>query len=138
MEELQSESGLIKQKIRDLLISYDNLVREVNTVYMNELTEAGSSEDFGEFFRLLQTLKRNRDVIGSVVRGFNNLRPTAGFKFVEEDLGEKKAAEKKAEKEKERKKKKEKAREEKLAPPAESLVDVQAKEPEEIFTGLNP
>jgi hypothetical protein len=38
-----------------------------------------------DFYRMIQTIRRNRDVIGSLVRGVINLRSLKEFKVVEED-----------------------------------------------------
>ena len=134
MDDLQSKSEKLRRDILDFLTLYENLVREVNTIYVNEQVDAGSTEDLGEFYRLLQTLKRNRDVVGSVVRGFNNIRPTAGFRFVEEELESKKAEMIKEEK---KNKKRTTKKKEKVPQFTESIATVEALEPEEVFTGLN-
>jgi hypothetical protein len=141
MEDLQVKSGKIKQDILDFLALYENLVREVNTLYINEQVDAGGTEELAEFYRLLQTIKRNRDVIGSVARGFNNIRPTTGFRFVEEELENKKESRKREKEEKQKvEKKKKKAVADKAATPqdTEPLVSIKAQEPEEVFSGFNP
>ena len=75
-------------KIRDDLISllreYEGLYHEANGIY---LTERLSSNNGGleDFYMLLQTIRRNRDVVGSVLKGLSNIRPTEKFKFIEEE-----------------------------------------------------
>ncbi len=46
-------------------------------------------EGLEQFHRLIQIIRRNRDVAGSLVRGISNLRSMSDFKFVEEDIPKK-------------------------------------------------
>jgi hypothetical protein len=92
--DLQKKSTKTKKDLEFLLKKYEDLLHEINAVYLEERMAVMSSRD-GEgrteddlrgFYKLIQVLKRNRDIIGSTLRGFSNLRPTSEFKFVEEDI----------------------------------------------------
>ena len=93
---LQDRFSIIKNDLVILLGDYDGMVREVHKVYMDERTASGTTAGLEEFYRLLQVMRRNRDVIGSLVRGSSGLRPVDRFKFVEEDVPEQKVEKKKA------------------------------------------
>jgi hypothetical protein len=56
---------------------------------------SSNNEGLDDFYSLLQTIKRNRDIVGSVFKGMNGIRSTDRFKFVEEDIPKKKEKEKK-------------------------------------------
>ena len=90
--DLQKKSTKTKKDLEFLLKKYEDLLHEINAVYLEERMAVMSSRD-GEgrteddlrgFYKLIQVLKRNRDIIGSTLRGFSNLRPTSEFKFVEQ------------------------------------------------------
>jgi hypothetical protein len=85
---LQDRFSKIKNELRTLLDDYDGMFREVNKVYIDEKTASGTTAGLEEFYRLIQVMRRNRDVIGSLVRGSNGLRPIDKFKFVEENVPE--------------------------------------------------
>ena len=95
MQELQERFSKIKIDLRKILDDYDGMVREINKQYMDERQASGSMEGLDGFYRLLQVMRRNRDVIGSLVRGSLGLRPVDKFKFVEEDIPEPKVEKKK-------------------------------------------
>jgi hypothetical protein len=95
MQELQGRFSRIQTDLRKLLDDYEGTVREVNKQFMDERQASGSMEGLDGFYRLLQVMKRNRDVIGSLVRGSQGLRPVDKFKFVEEDVPEPKVEKKK-------------------------------------------
>jgi hypothetical protein len=85
MEDVHSDGHEVETTMRQLLGKYDQLYRESYRQFLEERHASGSSQDLGDFYRLVQTLKRNRDVVGSLLRGISNLRSLAGFKFVIED-----------------------------------------------------
>jgi hypothetical protein len=95
MQELQERFARIQIDLRKLLDDYDGTVREINKQYMTERQALGSMEGLDGFYRLLQVMRRNRDVIGSLDRGSQGLRPVDKFKFVEEDIPEPKVEKKK-------------------------------------------
>jgi hypothetical protein len=82
----------IKVDLKDLLDDYDGAFREINKIYVDERTFSGTTAGLEDFYRLLQVMRRNRDVIGSLVRGSSGLRPVDKFKFVEEEVPEEKVA----------------------------------------------
>jgi len=86
MMELQKKFSRIGVDLKDLLVEYDGMFREINNLYLSERLASGNSNGLEDFFRLLQTVKRNRDVIASVLRGCSGYRPVDKFKIVEEDV----------------------------------------------------
>lgn len=86
MMELQKKFSRIGVDLKDLLVEYDGMFREINNLYLSERLASGNSTGLEDFFRLLQTVKRNRDVIASVLRGCSGYRPVDKFKIVEEDV----------------------------------------------------
>jgi len=88
LQEVQRQSSEINDKTKNLLGLYENLLREGNRVLAEERTASGSNLGLEDFIRLMQIIRRNRDVIGSLIRGGSNLRPMAAFKFIEEDIKE--------------------------------------------------
>lgn len=83
---IQKISLDIEKQLKTLLIQYEELCREGNKQFNNERTISGSMNGLEDFYRLIQTLKRNKDLIGSLFRGIKGLRPLTGFKIVEEDF----------------------------------------------------
>ena len=93
LESLQDRFYKIRDELKTLLRDYDEMFREVNASYMEE--RMASEREFRDtrkvdssiedFYRLLLIMRRNKDVIGSLVRGTNNMRPVDRFKFVEEE-----------------------------------------------------
>jgi len=81
---MQNRSGKIKDDVMHLLRDYDGLLHEANGIYMTQRLDSGP-QGLDDFYRLIQIIKRNRDVIGSVARGIDNVRSTDKFKFIEED-----------------------------------------------------
>ena len=55
-----------------------------------ERTASGGMTGLEDFYRMVQTIRRNRDVVGSTLRGLANLRPLAGFQVIEEEIMEQK------------------------------------------------
>ena len=127
LAEFQDRSNRVRDDITKLLLDYEGLLHEVNGIYMSQRLESGP-EGLDDFYRLIQLLKRNRDVVGSMTRGIGNMRPTNQFKFIEEDLEKEKE---KQEKEKQEKKKKKKPEPEQ-AKTEHVLEDFEEKQPETI------
>lgn len=73
--------GLIKETFK----KYEQLYYVANSQYVREITASGSSRGLEDFYLMVQTIKRNRDVIGSLIRGTANLRSLKDFKIIEED-----------------------------------------------------
>lgn len=89
MVEIQKESFDLGKRLKSFLIKYEELYRQGNTELMTERTASrGSMEGLEQFHRLVQIMRRNRDVAGSLVRGITNLRSMSSFKFIEEEVPE--------------------------------------------------
>ena len=87
MAAIQGEGSGIEQKLKAFLIKYEELYREGNRQLLTERTaSSGNMEGLEQFHRLVQILRRNKDVAGSLVRGISNLRSMSAFKFIEEDV----------------------------------------------------
>jgi hypothetical protein len=100
LSDVQYKTGKIKEDIMVLLRDYEGLLHEANSIYVIQKYESGS-DGLEDFYRLIQIIKRNRDVVGSLTRGISNVRPMDKFKFIEEDL-EKEATPKPQEKRRQR------------------------------------
>jgi len=88
MIDVQRKSSNVENSIKELLGKYEILYREGNKIFHRERIATGSIEGLENFHRLIQIIRRNRDVIGSLLRGVNNLRPISDFKFVEEEISQ--------------------------------------------------
>ena len=87
MVEIQKESSDLEKRLKSFLIKYEELYRQGNMELMTERTASrGSMEGLEQFHRLVQIMRRNRDVAGSLVRGITNLRSMSSFKFIEEEV----------------------------------------------------
>lgn len=86
--DVQKKSMDIKRELLELLGAYEDFYRFSNRSYLQERSAATSTEGFEDFYRMVQSVRRNRDVVGSMVRGIMNLRPLAEFKVIEEDVPE--------------------------------------------------
>jgi len=83
---IQKDSKNLEQKMKELMVEYEELYRSGNRQYIEERTASNSTEGLEEFYLLVQTVRRNRDVMGSLLRGINNLRPLERFKVVEQNI----------------------------------------------------
>ena len=91
MEMVKSDTDSTKKAIEKLLISYDALFRECNTQYISDKMASNGEVDH-DFYNLVHLIKRNRDVVGSLMRGIRGIRGINGYKFIEEDIPTKKEA----------------------------------------------
>jgi hypothetical protein len=85
LDGIQKDGADIEHKLKGFLGMYEELFREANRQFSQERSASSSMQGLEEFYRLVQTVKRNRDVVGSLLRGMGNMRSLVGFKFVEED-----------------------------------------------------
>lgn len=83
---IQKDSKSLEQKMKELMVEYEELYRSGNRQYIEERTASNSTEGLEEFYVLIQTVRRNRDVMGSLLRGINNLRSLERFKIVEKNI----------------------------------------------------
>jgi len=102
MSEIQKESKEVEKRLKGLLVKYETLFKEGTRLFTHERIAVGSMEGLESFHRLVQTVRRNRDVVGSLIRGHNNLRSIADFSFVEEEVEAAKAPARKKSKSKSR------------------------------------
>lgn len=86
LDDVQNQSKDITKFLERLLGTYENLYREGHNLYLRE--RVSSNDGMDEFHRLVQIIRRNRDVVGSLLRGLRNIRPISDFRFVEEDVPE--------------------------------------------------
>jgi len=102
MSEIQKESKEVEKRLKGLLVKYETLYKEGNRIFTHERIATDSMDGLESFHRLIQTVRRNRDVIASLIRGHNNLRSIADFSFVEEEVEAAKAPARKKSKSKSR------------------------------------
>lgn len=88
MTNVQKKSGDLHKHLQSLLIEYEELYRESNNRFTRERLETGGIGGLEDFYRLVQIIRRNRDVVGSLTRGLRNIRSMDKFKFVEQDIPE--------------------------------------------------
>jgi hypothetical protein len=89
LSKIQKSSSEIDQKLKTLFGEYNDFYTEANRQFISERSASGNMTGLEDFYRMTQTIRRNRDVIGSLVRGVVNLRSLKEFKVVEEDIPEK-------------------------------------------------
>jgi len=134
---VQERETELKRQIRNLLGTYEDLYKESNRTLMSQRVAArGNMDGLEEFYRLVQTVRRNRDVVGSMMRGVENLRPLSEFRFIEEDVADTLAATEKRKKASEARKVKRQVlvqQAQEPAPVVPSEVTPQAQEP--VATG---
>lgn len=86
MDLIQKDSKDLETRMQNLMEKYENFYREGNRQYMQERAAAESIEGLEDFYLLVQTTRRNKDVIGSLLRGIKGLRNLSKYKFVEETV----------------------------------------------------
>ena len=87
MVEIQKEGSDLEKRLKTFFKKYEEMYREGNMQLMSERTaSSGSMEGLEQFHRLIQIMRRNRDVASSLLRGISNLRSMSNFKFIEEEI----------------------------------------------------
>jgi len=127
LAELQDKSKKMQEDLLSLLKEYDGLYREANTVYLNQ--RMAGDDGLEDFHILLNLVRRNRDIFGSLNQGARNIKSTGQFKFIEEDDTPKSKKESPAQIRQKRKKQTASA----PVPNTVSLNDVEAKEELEVI-----
>ena len=85
--EIGKDSREIEFKLSEFFKKYDNLYREGNSQFNTEKTaSAGSMDGLEEFRRLILIIRRNKDIVASLMRGVSNFRPLSNFRFIEEEV----------------------------------------------------
>lgn len=95
MESVFSRTQKLQVDLKNILRDYENLYKESHIQFITERSAADSMQGLEEFYRLVNIIRRNRDIIGSLNRGIRGLRPLDKFKFIEELESEKKSRTKK-------------------------------------------
>lgn len=86
LEDVQKKSAEVKKDLNTLLGIYENLYKQSNRSLTEErVASNGKIEGFEDFFRLVQIIRRNRDIVGSMLKGVSVMHSLGDFKFVEED-----------------------------------------------------
>ena len=101
LAKIQSDTQRIKLDIIELVRNYEGIYNEANGIYLSEKVASGS-EGLEDFYKLVSTIRRNRDVVGSLLKGLNNIRPTEQFRFIEEEIADKEIVAKKARKQRQK------------------------------------
>ena len=85
LSEIKKSNGDIDSKLKLFLVRYDGLYQEANRQFHQERTATGSMKGLEDFYYMVQTIKRTRDVVSALVRGVSNLRSLKNFSIIEED-----------------------------------------------------
>ena len=88
LSDVVARGNEIKTRLGELLGIYEDIFRQSNRILADERDnipqgDVRAASELDDFHRLVQTVRRNRDVVGSMLRGVAGLRPLAEFKFVE-------------------------------------------------------
>lgn len=87
MVDIQKSSSDIEVQLKTLFGKYESLYHDANSQFTTErIASSGSMDGLENFYHLVQVIRRNKDVMGSLVRGISNLRSISNFKFVEEEV----------------------------------------------------
>ena len=84
LSKIKNASSEVELNVKKLFVDYDELFREARRQLSREKADTGSMNGLEDFYRLTQLLKRNRDVISSMMRGVKNLRSIEKYSFIEE------------------------------------------------------
>jgi len=90
--EVDTKGGLMEASMKELLSKYEELYREAQHQYVYERTASKSTEGLEDFRFVVGVIRRNRDIIGSMLRGMRGLKTVGKYKFIEEDVPEPKTA----------------------------------------------
>lgn len=131
MTAVQKRGSDIQKQVHDLLVDYEELYRQSNNRFMQERTASGNFEGLDDFHRLVQILRRNRDVVSSLFRGIRNIRSLEKYRFVEEEIEEAKEAKAKEAKSKKRRQSRKKAKEPTVNPHEIEKIEI----PQEVSDG---
>lgn len=88
MSEVELMGSNMDGSMKELLSKYEALYREAHRAFMVERSASKTMKGLEDFYLVVGTIRRNRDIIGSMVRGLKNLRRMKDFRFVEEDIPE--------------------------------------------------
>jgi len=86
LSEVKRSNADIDSRLKSFLMKYESLHQEANRQLNQERIASGSMQGLEDFHFMVQTIKRNRDVVSSLVRGVMNLRSLKTFSIIEEDI----------------------------------------------------
>lgn len=92
--DIQKGCSELDNRLKKVFGKYEDLYREANRHFVNERTSSGSIKGLEDFYHMVQMIRRNRDVVGSLVRGVASLRSLKEFTIIEEDVPERAPAKK--------------------------------------------
>ena len=81
------ESSELNDQLKRLYANYEQLYQEsFKELSSSRMASGGSMEGLETFYIAVQTVRRNRDVVTSLMKGLKSLRPMDKFQFIEEDI----------------------------------------------------
>lgn len=90
LKAVQGQSEQIHAQLTDLLGKYEDLHRESSNLLTTERMKTSPAEmhELDNMYFMVMCVRRNRDIVGSMLRGVGSLRSLSEFKVVEEDVPE--------------------------------------------------
>jgi hypothetical protein len=89
LNDVKLETNKMNSLSKNLLIKYDNLYNIGCQIFNEERGKSnGNMDGLEDFYSLIQTIRRNRGIIGSITLGIRNLKNMDKFKIMEEDVEE--------------------------------------------------
>lgn len=85
MTEVSTMGPKVEVSMRELLTKYEELYRESHKALMIERNASKSLKGLEDFYLVVGSIRRNRDLLGSMLRGMRNLKNMRSFQFVEEE-----------------------------------------------------
>lgn len=77
----------LSERMKNLYADYEQMYKEgFRELTASRNASGGSMEGLEAFYIAVQTVRRNRDVIVSLMKGLKGLRPMGDFRFIEEDV----------------------------------------------------
>ena len=86
--EVDQKKSRIEASMKELLGKYEDLYREAQHLYVYERRASKSTEGLEDFRFVVGRIRRNRDIVGSMLRGMQGLAGMGKYKFIEEDIPE--------------------------------------------------
>lgn len=96
LSDIKKSNVDIDSKLKMFLMKYEGLYQEANRQYHQERVASGSPKGLEDFYYMVQSIRRNRDVVSALVRGVTNLRSLKNFSIIEEEVPSKPIAKKKS------------------------------------------
>jgi hypothetical protein len=89
LSDVQTRSADLKKVLIDLFTTYEDLYRQSNRLLQEERQASdGKMAGMETFYMMVQTIRRNRDIVGSMIRGVNGIRSLSAFKVIEQEVEE--------------------------------------------------